>query len=66
MLRLLVPDDWTSQQIFAMAAGHGLQVRHLRASVPSLEDVFASALAAPSAEGVSRDDLSRRSEAGSS
>jgi ABC-2 type transport system ATP-binding protein len=65
MLRLLVPDDWSSQQIFAMAAGHGLQVRHLRASVPTLEDVFANALAAPPGpDGVRHDDMSRRSEAG--
>jgi ABC-2 type transport system ATP-binding protein len=30
--------------IFAMAARHGVQVRHLRPSVPTLEDVFAKAV----------------------
>jgi ABC-2 type transport system ATP-binding protein len=52
MLRLLVPEAWTSQPLFAMAASHGLQVRHLRASVPTLEDVFADALAAPPGAGL--------------
>ena len=47
ILRLLVPEDWNSRQLFSLAARHGLQVRHLRASVPTLEDVFANALAAP-------------------
>jgi ABC-2 type transport system ATP-binding protein len=48
-MRLLVPEHWTGRQLFELAARHGLQVRHLRASVPTLEDVFANALAAPSA-----------------
>jgi hypothetical protein len=30
--------------IFALAARHGVQVRHLRPSVPTLEDVFAKAV----------------------
>jgi ABC-2 type transport system ATP-binding protein len=30
--------------IFALAASHGVQVRHLRPSVPTLEDVFAKAV----------------------
>ena len=30
--------------LFGLAATHGLQVRHLRASVPTLEDVFARAV----------------------
>jgi ABC-2 type transport system ATP-binding protein len=33
-----------AQLIFAEAASHGVQVRHLRPSVPTLEDVFAKAL----------------------
>ena len=49
IMRLLVPEDWTGQQLFELAARHGVQVRHLRASVPTLEDVFANALAAPAA-----------------
>ena len=32
------------QAIFALAAKHGAQVRHLRPSVPTLEDVFAKAV----------------------
>ena len=32
------------QAIFALAAQHGVQVRHLRPSVPTLEDVFAKAI----------------------
>ena len=31
------------RQLFALAAQHGVQVRHLRPSVPTLEDVFAKA-----------------------
>jgi hypothetical protein len=30
--------------IFALATKHGVQVRHLRPSVPTLEDVFAKAI----------------------
>jgi ABC-2 type transport system ATP-binding protein len=30
--------------IFRLAAGHGVQIRHLRPSVPTLEDVFAKAV----------------------
>jgi len=30
--------------IFSLAAGHNVQVRHLRPSIPTLEDVFAKAL----------------------
>jgi ABC-2 type transport system ATP-binding protein len=32
------------QRVFALAAEHGVQVRHLRPSIPTLEDVFAKAL----------------------
>ena len=32
------------QAIFALAAQHRVQVRHLRPSIPTLEDVFAKAL----------------------
>jgi hypothetical protein len=39
-----MPDHQPPQLLFQLAARHGLQVRHLRPSVPSLEDVFARAL----------------------
>ena len=32
------------QALFSLAAKHGVQVRHLRPSVPTLEDVFAKAI----------------------
>jgi hypothetical protein len=32
------------RKVFALAAEHGVQVRHLRPSIPTLEDVFAKAL----------------------
>jgi len=37
-----LPND--QRIIFELAAQHGVQVRHLRPSVPSLEDVFAKAV----------------------
>ncbi|MBW8713811.1 MAG: ABC transporter ATP-binding protein, partial [Acidobacteria bacterium] len=54
VMRVFVPDGAarsvdprvTSDQttLFALAARHGVQVRHLRPSIPTLEDVFAKAL----------------------
>jgi ABC-2 type transport system ATP-binding protein len=44
IMRLLVPEEVGSSDLFQLAARHGLQVRHLRASVPTLEDVFAAAV----------------------
>ena len=54
VMRVFVPDgasrgtdarDGNDQaMIFALAARHGVQVRHLRPSIPTLEDVFAKAL----------------------
>jgi ABC-2 type transport system ATP-binding protein len=41
VMRLFVPESWTSQSLFQLAAQHGLQVRHLRTGVTTLEDVFA-------------------------
>jgi ABC-2 type transport system ATP-binding protein len=41
VMRLFVPDSWAPQSLFQLAAQHGLQVRHLRAGVTTLEDVFA-------------------------
>ena len=37
----------TSQVLFQLALQHGMQVRHLRPSVPTLEDVFARAVGDP-------------------
>ena len=44
VLRVLVPADRSAQLLFQVALEHGVQVRHFRPSVPSLEDVFARAL----------------------
>jgi ABC-2 type transport system ATP-binding protein len=44
VMRVFVPDGRAAQDIFALAAAHRVQVRHLRPSVPTLEDVFAKAL----------------------
>ena len=44
VMRLFVPETFGSQQLFQLAARHGMQVRHLRVSVPTLEDVFADAV----------------------
>jgi ABC-2 type transport system ATP-binding protein len=44
IMRVFVPDERGAQYLFQLAARERLQVRHLRASVPTLEDVFAQAL----------------------
>jgi ABC-2 type transport system ATP-binding protein len=44
VMRVFVPDDRGAQFLFGLASKHGVQVRHLRASVPTLEDVFARAV----------------------
>ncbi len=46
VMRVFVPAEAGGDQraIFAAAASFGVQVRHLRPSVPTLEDVFAKAL----------------------
>jgi ABC-2 type transport system ATP-binding protein len=43
VMRVFVPGRG-AQHVFALAAAHGVQVRHLRPSVPTLEDVFAKAV----------------------
>jgi hypothetical protein len=43
-MRVFVPDGGGSQDLFRLAAEAGVQVRHLRPSVPTLEDVFAHAV----------------------
>jgi ABC-2 type transport system ATP-binding protein len=47
VMRVFVPAGQGAEVIFRLAARHGLQVRHLRASVPTLEDVFARAVGEP-------------------
>jgi len=44
LLRVLAPAEASEREIFAAAVAEGAQVRHLRPSVPTLEDVFASAV----------------------
>jgi ABC-2 type transport system ATP-binding protein len=44
VMRVFVPGDAGARDIFRLAAGSGVQVRHLRPSVPTLEDVFARAV----------------------
>ena len=46
VMRVFVPGDVDAGTIFALAAANGLQVRHLRPSVPTLEDAFARAVGA--------------------
>jgi ABC-2 type transport system ATP-binding protein len=42
VMRVFAPD---ARVLFQLAAQHGMQVRHLRPSVPTLEDVFTRAIA---------------------
>jgi ABC-2 type transport system ATP-binding protein len=51
VMRVYVPDSRGAQFLFQMAAAEQVQVRHLRASVPTLEDVFARAVGEPPLEG---------------
>jgi ABC-2 type transport system ATP-binding protein len=44
VMRVFVPGDGGARALFALAASAGAQVRHLRPSVPTLEDVFAKAV----------------------
>jgi ABC-2 type transport system ATP-binding protein len=44
VFRVLMPPGSTPQQLFSSAAQVGAQVRHLKQSVPTLEDVFAQAV----------------------
>jgi ABC-2 type transport system ATP-binding protein len=47
VMRVFVPGDGGARDIFRLAAGANVQVRHLRPSVPTLEDVFAHAVGEP-------------------
>jgi ABC-2 type transport system ATP-binding protein len=44
VMRVFVPDDRGAPYLFQLASKERVQVRHLRASVPTLEDVFAKAV----------------------
>jgi ABC-2 type transport system ATP-binding protein len=44
IMRVFVPDGLGAQDLFKLATRHDVQVRHLRPSVPTLEDVFARAV----------------------
>jgi ABC-2 type transport system ATP-binding protein len=44
VMRVFVPGGGGARDIFRLAAEAGVQVRHLRPSVPTLEDVFADAV----------------------
>src|SRR5262245_20740864 len=44
IMRVFVPGEGGARDLFAMAAADHVQVRHLRPSVPTLEDVFAKAV----------------------
>ena len=44
IMRVFVPDGRDAKFLFQLASQHRVQVRHLRPSVPTLEDVFAHAV----------------------
>ncbi len=44
VMRVFVPGEGGARDLFAFAAAERVQVRHLRPSVPTLEDVFAHAV----------------------
>jgi ABC-2 type transport system ATP-binding protein len=44
VMRVFVPGEGGARELFALAAAAHVQVRHLRPSVPTLEDVFATAV----------------------
>ena len=44
IVRVFVPGDGGAHQLFSLAAAEGVQVRHLRPSVATLEDVFVHAV----------------------
>ena len=44
VMRVFVPGEGGARDLFALASADHVQVRHLRPSVPTLEDVFATAV----------------------
>ena len=53
VMRVFVPDDAGAPLLFRLAAQERVQVRHLRPSVPTLEDVFAKAVGESKETGTS-------------
>ena len=47
VMRVFVPGEHGARRLFALASEERVQVRHLRPSVPTLEDVFAKAVGEP-------------------
>ena len=44
VMRVLIDERMSARDLFALAARHQAQIRHLRPSLPTLEDVFARAI----------------------
>jgi ABC-2 type transport system ATP-binding protein len=44
VMRVFVPDGRDPRELFQVAVDQGVQLRHLRASVPTLEDIFVDAI----------------------
>jgi ABC-2 type transport system ATP-binding protein len=44
LMRVMLPDEAGAAELFGVAASVGAQVRHLKPSLPTLEDVFARAV----------------------
>jgi ABC-2 type transport system ATP-binding protein len=51
VMRVFVPEGLSWRDLFILAAQRGVQVRHLRPSVPTLEDVFARAVGEQDVDG---------------
>jgi ABC-2 type transport system ATP-binding protein len=51
IMRVFVPEGLSWRDLFILAAQRGVQVRHLRPSVPTLEDVFARAVGEQDVDG---------------
>ncbi|MDE3156655.1 MAG: ABC transporter ATP-binding protein [Acidobacteriota bacterium] len=60
VMRVFVPPDATARTLFGLAAREGIQVRHLRPSTPTLEDVFVRALGEEDADAAAHDAASAR------
>jgi ABC-2 type transport system ATP-binding protein len=56
VMRVFVPEGRAAREIFALAASCGAQVRHLRPSVPTLEDIFIDAIEGQTAALAGRAD----------
>jgi ABC-2 type transport system ATP-binding protein len=47
VMRVFVPEGRQPRDLFQVAVDQGVQLRHLRASVPTLEDIFVDAIGRP-------------------